>query len=69
MHYNNKILKNKSVYVLGGNGLIGNSIVENFLKLDALVFILDKKIKKKSNKFEIKNKKRNRKKLFYKYIR
>ena len=80
MHYNNKFFKNKSVYVLGGNGLIGNSIVENFLKLDALVFILDKKIKKKSKKFEIKNKielnfdlsnpknlERNLNKIFLKY--
>ena len=54
-------MKIKKVYILGGSGLIGSSVVKNFIKKDYKVLnidIIDKK-------FSFKKKQKN---YFYKYL-
>lgn len=37
-------LKNKKIYIFGGNGRIGRELVENFIKHDASLIVFDKNI-------------------------
>ena len=62
-------VKNKKVFVLGGSGLIGQSIVENFKNNGATVINFDIKKSKKESNFFIKidvNNIKNIKKIFQK---
>ncbi len=47
---NKNYFRNKTILITGANGVLGKKLMEVFLKLESKLILIDKKIKKNSNK-------------------